>query len=123
MNEKQRLVVEFIKKGRKEIKFDLKEKDNKLTMTGQGELPWPAIIIGRNGGVTISVRSYDTSKKSAAQWALEADQLLLKQATRNSKKARRFGPLLENFQILRFCVPQRLVAVRPPFCRGLVSKQ
>ena len=102
MNEKQRLVVEFIKKGRQEIKFDLEEKDNKLTMTGQGELPWPAIIIGRNGGVTISVRSYNTSKKSAAQWALEADQLLLKQATRNSKKARRFGPLLENFRFFAF---------------------
>ena len=102
MNEKQRLVVEFIKKGRQEIKFDLHEKDNKLTMTGQGQLPWPAIIIGRNGGVTISVRSYDTSKKCAAQWALEADQLLLKQTTRDSKKARRFGPLLENFRFFAF---------------------
>lgn len=102
MNEKQRLVVEFIKKGRQEIKFDIEEKDNRLTMRGEGQLPWPPIIIGRNGGIAIGVRSYDTSKKSAKQWALEADQLLLKQTTRDSKKAGRFGPLLENFEFFAF---------------------
>lgn len=102
MNEKQRVMVEFIKKGRPEIKFDIEEKDHKLTIIGQGQLPWPPIIIGRNGGVTIGVRSYDTSKKPAEQWALEADQLLLKQTARDSKKDRRFAPLLENFNFFAF---------------------
>jgi len=35
---RQRVVVEYIKKGRPEIEFHIEEKDNKLTITGQEDL-------------------------------------------------------------------------------------
>jgi hypothetical protein len=64
MNDKQRSVVEFIIKGRPDVEFAIGEKGNRVTLNGKGELPWPEITVRTQGGVAISVRTYDGSKKS-----------------------------------------------------------
>lgn len=86
MTDKQREMVAKIVAGRPDVVFTLGRKGNKVTMNGKGQLPWPEITVGAQGGVTIWVRSYDESKKTAFEGALEADQLLAGQNARDAKK-------------------------------------
>jgi hypothetical protein len=87
MNDKQRSEVEYIIKGRPDVKFEISERANTVVLRGKGEKEWPEITVGRQGGVQVWVRSYDGRKKSPREWALEADDLLEKQTMRDSKKA------------------------------------
>lgn len=86
MSTKQQEMAARIIAGRPDVEFTLGTKGNKVTMNGKGELPWPEITVGPQGGVTIWVNSYDESKKSVFEWALEADQLLAKQVGRDARR-------------------------------------
>jgi len=84
------MVAKFLAKMqelRPDVTFDQSERDGKVILQGHGPLEWPEIAVGKQGGIVIWVRTYDESKKSAFEWALEADQLLAKQVGRDAKKA------------------------------------
>lgn len=69
------------------VTFEQSERDGKIILQGHGDKQWPEIAIGKKGGVVIQVRTYDESKKSAFEWALEADGLLERQMGRDAKRA------------------------------------
>src|ERR1700693_5477249 len=87
MTDKQKEIVAKLVTGRPDVDFTVGMKGNRVTMNGKGALPWAEITVGPQGGVTIWVRSYDESNKSAFEWALEADQLLAKQMRRDARGA------------------------------------
>ncbi|MFZ3343413.1 MAG: hypothetical protein WA609_11160 [Terriglobales bacterium] len=81
---RQAQMVQKIIAGRPDARFELGQRDSKVTLNAPN---FPEITVGRQGGVQIDVRTYDESKKSALQWALEADQLLAKQNEIDAKRA------------------------------------